>query len=66
MLKMFLKPPEGTCDETNGKMLEIALNLLEDHAMKIDVPKVNNFDQALFHILKESSDVIFFNYAPSY
>ncbi|RUS79603.1 hypothetical protein EGW08_012628 [Elysia chlorotica] len=39
MLKMFLKPPEGTCDETNGKMLEVALNLLEDHAMKIDVPK---------------------------
>ena len=43
MLKMFLKPPEGTCDETNGKMLEVALNLLEDHAMKIDVPKVIGF-----------------------
>ncbi|GFS19211.1 vam6/Vps39-like protein [Elysia marginata] len=39
MLKMFLKPPEGTQDATNGKMLEVALNLLEDHAMKIDVPK---------------------------
>lgn len=39
MLKMFLKPPEGTQEETNGKKLQIALNLLEAHAMKIDVPK---------------------------